>query len=209
MRVAVARAVMSLAACCLGENRRKWALAMQAELETAIDDGRPLQFAMGCLLAAWQEMPAHEQGRFVLANHALALGILIPIAVLQFECLAGLPFLSLGQGGLIAMLTPGSVYLAGAYHSAIAPVIALWLLLGIGHLRLAWLVLERDWPGVIRIGALTLAASATLVILAMVLFLDDAGIAAQALLLAIELTAIYALARWHDRAFPGAANYSR
>jgi hypothetical protein len=107
------------------------------------------------------------------------------------------------------MLTPSSVYLAGAYRSAIGPAVLLWLLLGAGHLRLAWLVLERDWSSVVRIGALTLAASATLVIFAVVLFLDDAGIAAQAVLLAIELIAIYALARWHDRAFPGAANYSR
>ena len=209
MTAAAARTVMSLAACCLGESRREWALAMQAEFETAIEDGRPLLFATGCLLAAWREMPAHEQGRFVLVNHALALGVLIPVAVLQFECLAGLPFLSLGRGGLRAMLTPSSVYLAGAYHSAIGPAVALWLLLGAGHLRLAWLVLERKWADVVRIGALTLAASATFVIFAVVLFLDDAGIAAQAVLLAMELTAIYALARWHDRAFPDAANYSR
>jgi hypothetical protein len=65
-------------------------------------------------------------------------------------------------------------------------------------------LLERDWSTLIRIGALTFAASATLVIFTVVLFLDDAGVLVQAVLLVIELVAIHGLARWHGRAFPGA-----
>jgi len=205
MTAAVARAVMSLAACGLGESRREWAFAMQGEFEAAMEDGRPLAFAAGCLLTALREMPSQEHGRFVLANYALALGVLIPTAVLQFACLAGSPFLSSGQGGFYAMLTPDR-YLADAYSSAIPPMLALWLLLGMGHLRLAWVLLERDWSRVISAGALTVAASVTLVILTGVLFLDDAGVVRQAGLLAVELTAIYASARWHARLFPGATS---
>jgi hypothetical protein len=75
-------------------------------------------------------------------------------------------------------------------------------MLGAGHLRLAWFVLERDWSRVISTGALTVAASATLVIFTGVLFLNDASVALQASLLAVELSAIYASARWHSQLFP-------
>jgi hypothetical protein len=196
---------MSLATCCLGESRSDWGQAMEGEFQAALEDGRPLAFATGCLVAAWREMPRQEQGRFALANHAFALGLLIPMAVLQLKCVAGLPYLSLGQGWLYTMLPPDRVqdpYLAEAYRSAIPPLLALWLLLGVGHLRLAWVLMARDWARVVRIGSLTAAASLTLVVFTVVLLLDDPGVSAQAVLLAIELTAIYALARWHSRLLP-------
>src|SRR3546814_9119671 len=47
------------------------------------------------------------------------------------------------------------------------------LLLGLGHLGIAQAMLQREWDRVRRIGALTLAASATLVIFMGVLFLDS------------------------------------
>ena len=209
MTTAIARAVMSLAVCCLGESRRDWAHAMEGEFQAAVDDGRPLAFATGCLIAAWREMPRQEQGRFTLANYAFALGLLIPMAVLQFKCVAGLPYLSLGTGWFYAMLPPDRVqdpYLAEAYRSAIPPLLALWLLLAVGHLRLAWALMARDWGRVIRIGSLTAAASLTLVIFTVVLLLDDPGVGAQAVLLASELAAIYVLARWHSRLFPNGSS---
>lgn len=202
---AVARAVMTVAAASLGENRREWALAMQAELDAAIEDGRPLAFAMGCLIAAWREMPRQAQGRFTLANYALALGVLIPTAVLQLACVAGFPYLFLGRGGIDGMVAAGASqdpYLADSHLAAVPVLVALWLLLGIGHLRLAWLLLGQYWSRVAKVGALMAAVSATLVIFAKVLFIDDAGVALQALLLALQLSAIYASARWHARLFP-------
>ena len=72
MTAALSRAVMSLAICCLGESRREWALAMQAEFEAATAEGEAFAFATGCLIAAWCEMPKHAEGRLVLANYALA-----------------------------------------------------------------------------------------------------------------------------------------
>ena len=97
MITGLATAVMSLARRCLGENRREWALAMQGEFDAAIADDRPLAFAVGCLIAAWREMPAQGQGRFVLANYALALGLLVPTAGLQFAFVVGLPRSFLGE----------------------------------------------------------------------------------------------------------------
>ena len=196
---------MSLAVCCLGESRREWALAMQGEFEAAIEDGRPLAFAAGCLIAAWREMPTQEQGRFVLANYALALGLLVPTAGLQFACVIGFPRSYLGQAGLYALLAPGSArdpYLADAHAAAIPTLLLLWVLLGVGHLRIAWVLLERDWSRVISTAALTVAVSATLVIFTGVLLLDDAAVGLQAVLLAMELSAIFASARWHASLFP-------
>ena len=198
---------MILAARCLGESRRDWALAMEGEFGSAVEDGRPLAFATGCLIAAWREMPTQAQGRFALANHALALGLLLPMAVLQFKCVAGLPYLSLGEPGLYAMLASGSpqeAILGHAYHSAIPALLTLWLLLGAAHVRLAWVLLERDWVRVARVAALAVAASMTLVIFTVVLFLDDTAAGAQAMLLAIELSGIYALVQWHSHLFPTA-----
>jgi hypothetical protein len=181
---------------------------MQVEFAAALEDARPLAFAVGCLIAAWAEMPRQKQGRFILANYALALGLLIPMAALQLGSVAGLPYLLFGQGQLDSALSPGSAqqpYLADAYQAAVPALLALWLVLGLGHLRLAWLLLERDWPRIVGMGALTVAASATLVIFTVVLFLDGARVGLQAVLLAIELTAIYGSARWHARLFPGAS----
>ena len=54
MTAAISRAVMALAICCLGESRREWGLAMQAEFDEALADGKPFAFAIGCLLAAFR-----------------------------------------------------------------------------------------------------------------------------------------------------------
>ena len=202
MRAALARAMMTLASRCLGESRREWARAMQGEFEAAIDDRRPLAFAAGCLIAAWRQMPAQEHGRFVLANYALALGLLIPMAGLQFACAAGSSCLFVAQPGIYAVVAPDGAsdpYLAEAHRSAIPTLLALWLMLGVGHLRLAWVLLERDWSRVISAATLIIAVSATLVIFSGVLFLNDASVALQAVLLAVELSAIYASAQWHRR----------
>lgn len=207
MTATLADLAMRLAICSLGQRRRQWALAMQAEFDAAAVDGQPFAFAAGCLIAAWTEMPRHEQGRFVLANYALALGLLIPMAALQLGWAVGLSYSPFGLGGLHGVLGLGAAqqpYLADAYPSALPDLLGLWVLLGVAHLRLAWLLLERDWSRILGIGALAVAASATLAIFSSVLFLDDAGVGLQALLLAIELSAIYASARWHARLFPAA-----
>ena len=88
MTAKLANAVMALAEACLGDRRREWALAMRSELDVAIDEGRPLAFAVGCLTGALRDMPRHAEGRFALTSHAVALGLL-PIAALLIMGIAG------------------------------------------------------------------------------------------------------------------------
>jgi hypothetical protein len=72
-----------------------------------MDDRRPVAFALGCLIAAGREMSSQWLGRFALANYALALGLLVPMAGLQFACSAGSSYLFAGQAGLCTVFGPG------------------------------------------------------------------------------------------------------
>ena len=205
MTAVAARAVMFLARCCLGEDRREWALAMEGEFEAAVEKGEPLAFAAGCLIAAWGEMPKHEEGRLVLANYALALGLLIPMAFLQFACAIGFPNVFTGQNGPYRMLSEGGAqnpFLTDAQLTARPALFGIWLLLGIGHLCLAWVLVERDWTQVIKVGAAIAATTVTIFIFSQVLFFDVASLIPQAAALAVELALILVMARWQARIFP-------
>lgn len=208
MNGAMARAVMTLAVCCMGESRREWALAMQVEFEVAAAEGRPLRFAIGCLATAGRELLTREEGRFVLTSYALALGLMLPMAALQIGCaLLGLPYLYPGQKGLAGALLDGGVQeplLRSVYQAAVPSLALLLLLLGIGHLRVAWAMLEGDWSRVKRMGALMLAAAATLVIFMGALFLDGTQAVLQGGVLGIELATVSVVARWHAQLCPAA-----
>lgn len=208
MTAAMSRAVMALAVCCLGESRREWSLAMRAEFETAVTDGKPLLFAMGCLAAAWREMLTREEGHFALTNYVLVLGLMIPMAALQIGCaLLGLPYLYPGRHGLSGALLVGGAsetVMRGVYQAAIPSLALLQLLIGLGHLRLAWVMLERDWTGATRLATLTLAAAATLIIFMSTLFLDSSQAMLQAAVLAIELATLSIVVRWHAHLSPAA-----
>jgi len=217
MTAAVSRAVMSLAICSLGESRREWALAMRAEFDEALAEGKPLAFAAGCLVAAWREMPNHAEGRLVLANYTLALGLLIPMAVLQFAVALGSSWVFIGG------LAFSGATLGGTVQSPALPLLlfcgapgllALWPLLGIAHLRLAWVLVDRDWTRVVKVSALIGATLATLFVLTVGALVLDATLVMmqaaalvmlQAAAMAIELTAVIAVARRHARLFPDAA----
>ena len=202
MTLGASRAVMTLASCCLGESRRDWALAMEGEFESAVDEGRPLAFATGCLITAWGEMPKHHEGRLVLTSYVLALGLLIPMAVISFACALGLPELSAGRGILFGMTTASgewSPYLASAQMAAVPALLLLWLLLGVGRLCLAWALVEADWSRAFNIGAMIAAVTITLYLLMGVLFLDGTPLIPQVIELAIEMTAILVAARRDNR----------
>jgi len=201
MRAALSKALMSLTMACLGESRREWALAMQAEFEAAVEDGAAFSFAIGCLIAAWREMPAHHDGRFTLASYALALGVLVPMAALQFACAMDFPNLFAGPAmlGALDVGTAREPYLASAQVSAVPILLFLWLSLGVAHLRLAWLLVERDWSRAFNIGALTAAATVTFLLFTETLLLNSAPLFLQAAALGIELLAVLAAARWHGR----------
>jgi hypothetical protein len=200
--------MMHLAAHCFGESRGEWALAMEAEFAAALDDGKPFSFAAGCLIAAWREMPATEEGRFVLVNYALALGLLIPMATLQCLCAAGFPDMFTGPAGLYGLLAasnaPGA-YFFSAQMAAAPSLLTLWLLLGLAHLRLAWALVECDWPRVVSLGALMAAVTATLAVFMAVLLLDATPAFLETIALMIEFATILSVARWHGRLFPSGA----
>jgi hypothetical protein len=205
MMVGIARLLMRVATRSLGETHREWAWAMQAELQAAVDDKRPVRFALGCVVAAWRQMPGQDEGRFILVNYALALGLLVPMAALQLTCAAGFPLLPFGGAAAVAPGTLQQLYLADAHSAAMPALLALWLLLAAGHFRLAWLLLEHEWARLVQSAALVVAASATLVVFTAVLFLDGTGANLQLMLLPVEVAAIYRSARWHERLIANAA----
>ena len=193
MTALVSRAMMALAMGCLGESRREWALAMRVEFEAAAADGKGLAFASGCLVAAWREMPQQAEGRHVLATYALALGF-------SSVFLGG----GWANGILLAGATPNP-YFAWVQNSAAPCLLVLWLLLGIGHVRLAWVLVDRDWARAVKVGALIGATLATLFIIQGALFLDVTFVVMEAAAMALELAALVAVARRHARLFPDAA----
>ena len=204
MTAAVSRAVMSLAARCLGDERQDWGLAMRAEFEAAVENGKPFVFAIGCLIAGWYEMVKQGGGRLVLANYTLALGLLLPMAVMQFDRAIGFAMF-LRVGGMQAAGAGQNPYLIWSQNSAAPVLLILWLLLGMAHLCLAWLLVEEDWPRVVKIGTLIGAATVTLSLFTGVLMLDPSPLIAQSAELGIELVAIIATARWHARVFLSAS----
>ena len=206
MTAAVSRAVMSLAGRCLGTDRQDWGLAMQAEFEAAVDDGQPFAFATGCLIAAWREMVNHGEGRLGLANYALALGLLLPMAVLQFGQAIGLCMPSVGAPHGMPVTGAGpNLYVVWAQNTAAPVLLLLWLLLGLTHLCLAWVLVEGDWLRVGKLGALIGATMVTLFLFMGVLLLDLSPLIAQVAELGIEFAAILTAARWHARLFSDAS----
>lgn len=206
MTLALSRAVMCLASRSLGARHRTWAMAMEAEFGAAIEDRRPLLFALGCLIAAWREIGTHSEGRLIVANYALALGLLIPMATLQFQQAIG--FLSSAEGQLFAMPGAGTEpnpYLIWSQNSAIPILLVIRLLLSMAHLCLAWMLVEGDWPRVVKCGTLIGAAMITLSLFTGVLMLNLSPLRAQFGALAIELAAVVAISRWHNRVLSDAA----
>lgn len=171
---------------------------MQAEFEEARAAGGELPFAMGCLIAAWREMPRHAEGRLKLVDHALALGLLVPVAFLQFACAIGL---SSGQGGtygVLAMISTEDPYLVDAQSSALTALLVLWLLLGAAHLRLAWALLDREWTRVVQGAALIAAAALTLVTMVEVLHLHAAFLWPVVGVMIVELILVSAASHRHE-----------
>ena len=199
MKAAVARSLMTLATCCLGNSRREWAQAMQAEFVEAGAAGRQLGFAAGCLIAAWREMPRHAEGRLILADHVLALGLLLPAAFLQFACAIGLTGGPGGIYGMLALVGGNEPYLVNAQAGAVPILLVLWLLLGTTHLRLAWALLDRDRGCIVQAGSLIAAAAITLVMMVAVLQLRGAYLGPVIGTMIVELAFVVVTSRLHER----------
>ncbi|MBW6530403.1 hypothetical protein KZ820_06620 [Sphingomonas sp. RRHST34] len=175
MSASLSRMVMAVAIASLGPHRYGWKLAMEAELEEVMAEGQGLPFATGCLLTAWRELPAHVEGRLVLASYTLVLGLILPAAALLLAgVFAGYPYL-LAYGTQATSSFAGSQMLMpwlNAGNAAAMPALTLIVLLRIASdVLAAWFAAERDWTRTAaaqRFGAattLTLATSAGLVLL--------------------------------------------
>ncbi|MBU3078779.1 hypothetical protein [Sphingomonas quercus] len=206
MIIALSKALMTLATNSLGESRSDWAQAMACEFEVATADGKPLSFAAGCLIAACCEIPRHSEGRLALTNYALALGLLIPMAALQVAQMTGLPLLLTGSAdGIPTAGVNSSPYLILSRLSAAPILLALWLSLGVAHLCLAWAVVERNGPRVVKAAALMGAAVLTLFLLMGVLLINMASLAGHVAAMAAELALVAIVARLHARLHSSAA----
>ncbi len=183
-------------------------MAMEAEFEAAVEDRRPFLFALGCLFAAWREIGKHSEGRLIVATYALALGVLIPMAAMQFQQAVG--FLSSAEGppfGNPSASDGPNLYLIWSQNSAIPVLLITWLLLGMAHLFLAWMLVEGDWPRIVKCGTLIGAAMITLSLFMGVLMLDLSSLRAQVAELAIEFVAVVSISRWHTRVLADASRY--
>jgi len=200
MKATLARCIMTVAVRCFSDRRHQWASAMAAEFETAADEGEALSFAIGCLATALAEMPKHEEGRFALASHILALGVMLPIAALLVSSVPrGFALLAPSSESAVALL--GSGYPAFGINEANQvglPLMALLTLtLGFGHLALAWAILERDWKRVTAIGSMGAAIVVTLLVFSSILFFGDGCAIPQAVIIALELVAVWVMVGWH------------
>ena len=177
---------------------------MAAEFEAAKEDGHPFRFALGCLIGAWRMMPAHAEGRFLLASYALSLGILIPMAaMLALAAACGFPFLAAsdgvdgylsGSGAHVLLLNDGNLL--------IAPSLTLLMMaMAAFHLPLAWWMLDRDWARVAAANRFGAAIAMTLAIVTSCAVLDPTRLLLPIMLLAAEMGMILALMRWHQSLF--------
>lgn len=196
----LARLLMTLATRWLGEAERDWAQAMTAEFAEAADAGEGLGFAVGCLSSAARAMMAQPDGRFEVATHVLAVGVLVPMAGLLIVSAAlGFPYLAFEAIGARGW---GSGWPQVAVDAGNRNGVPLLVLLtgstGIGHVVAAWALLERDWDRVACLARIGAAIMATTVAFSAILFLYDPCALPQMGIVAAELALLWLAVRWHD-----------
>lgn len=204
MSASLARMMMKVASASLGPHRRGWTLAMEAELEEAVAEGRGLSFAAGCLTTAWRDLPAHVEGRLVLVRYASVLALILPgAAVLLAGVLAGYPYLhpfyadATGSIAGVQMLVPW----LNAGNAAAMPALTLIVLLRTASdVLVAWFAAERDWARTAAAQRFGAATTITLATSAGLILLDATCVLLPALTLMIETLAIAVLRRSHGAA---------
>lgn len=200
MRDAVARALMRLATRWLGPARYDWVQAMRAEFTEAAEAGEGLGFAAGCLWSAARAMMAEAEGRFALAIHVLAVGVLVPMAGLLLTSAAlGFPYLAFEAVGAGVWGSGWPHVPVNAGNRSGVPLLALLTgVIGIGHVAVAWALLERDWDRVAMLARIGAAMLATMVAFSAILFLYDPCALPQLGIVGGELALLWLAARWHD-----------
>lgn len=200
MSDALARLLMALATRWLGDERRDWAEAMHAEFHEAADAGEGLSFAAGCLSSAARAMLARPEGRFAVATHVLAVGVLVPMAgLLLVSAALGFPYLAFETVGAGALGSGWPHAAVNAGNRSGVPLLALLTgTIGIGHVAVAWALLEQDWERVARFARIGAAMLATMVAFSAILFLYDPCALPQLGIVGGELALLWLAVRWHD-----------
>jgi hypothetical protein len=202
MSARLAQTILAFVGRTLGPRNAIWAHAMLAELDDALEDGRELRFAFGCLLAAWRELPRLSDGRLVIMSYAVAIGLIVPLAGLWLALgVLGFPYLAFGHVGISGFIAGRSdqipVLLVGEW--ALAPALTLVVLLQSGgQLLLAWFLLDRNWTRVAAVARFNAATLTSLVIVTSMLAVTRTGILFGIAALITETLAVLALAWWHD-----------
>jgi hypothetical protein len=202
MKSRLARMILALACRTLGPRKAVWQEAMRCELDAAIEDGRALGFASGCLLAAWRELPRVSDGRLAIASHALAILFIVPLAAIWLWLgILGFPYLAIGNVGLWGFAAGRSeqIPLLLVGEVALAPALTLLILLqSAGQLLLAWFLLDRAWTQVSAVARFNAATMATLLVVTAMIAVTGTAILAGIAALITEGLAVLALAWWHE-----------
>ncbi len=173
---------------------------MWAEFAEADDAGEGLGFAAGCLSSAARALLAQPEGRFALATHVLAVGVLVPMAgLLLVSAALGFPYLAFEAVGAGGWGSGWPQVPVNAGNRSGVPVLALLTgLTGIGHVAVAWALLERDWDRVAMLARVGAAMMATMVAFSAILFLYDPCALPQMGIVGGELALLWLAVCWHD-----------
>lgn len=211
MMTALSRIVMRIAIRCLGDRRGEWGRAMGGEFEMSIADGKPLTFAIGCLLGAWRARLTDGEGRFAMVSYALAVGVILPLAaVLAVGAIDGFPYLDFAQNDVFGILSVhgAASTLLNDGNRAAAPALSLAVFLLAGtSVLIAWAMLDRNWDRVAAIERFMAATTLTLMMFVGLLGFDQTRMILPILLFVAQHVAILMLMQWHwrlDRDTPNA-----
>jgi hypothetical protein len=142
----------------------------------------------------------------MLANHALVLLAIVPMATFHLGCaVSGARFLLHGPDHYYAMLMAGNLHqraMAGAYRAAMPVLTTLVLLLGAGHMLIAWNALACRWHRVRRLWLIESLLALVLIATIALTIPSVFGMAVQLAALGLELCILPLLARWHGRMSP-------
>lgn len=204
MTPAFARGVLALAIHSLRPCRPDWAGAIRAEFDEAAANGRATSFALGCLVAAWRDLPFHGEGRLRLTSLAVAIGLIVPIAALNVLCaLPGFSFMATGHDRFYLMLANGNAEqqeLAAAYRAAVPMMTAGMVTLAALHFRIAWAVSRRRFDQLLLLWPAAGLVAGGLLAFALWLFPTGWGVAFTVFAaLAVELISVPALVWWRRK----------
>lgn len=146
-------------------------------------------------------MPAHAEGRLCLTRHALAFGLIVPVAALLLAgAVAGLVYPDFAHVGVFTLFVEAERapdFMHGGNRAAAPVVTALTAAIAGMHFGIGWAMLDRDWTRVAALARLGVAMTITLVVFASLAVLDVARTLLPVAGMSLEVLALVALVRLH------------